>query len=78
MFEPRVDRILDAIAAGPWVAGYTTGAGVIERLEGLRTRLGFSALSTDDRDAVASGLELLALEADHALDVITAQAVPMR
>lgn len=76
VFETRVDRVLDAIGAGPWVASYATSAGVVERLEGLRMRLGFPVLSTDGRDAVASGLELLALEADQALDVITAQAVP--
>jgi len=75
-FETRVDRILDAMAAGPWVAGYATSAGVVERLEGLRTRLGFPALSSDDRDAVASGLELMALEADQALEAITAREPP--
>jgi len=72
VFEARVD-ILDAIAAGPWVAGYATGPGVVERLEGLRTRLAFPALSSRDRYAVASGLETLALEADSALEVITAR-----
>ncbi len=70
-FEPRVDRILDAIAAGSWVAGYATGSGVAERLEGLRTRLGFAATSADDRNAIASGLETLARDADASLDVIT-------
>lgn len=75
VFETRVDRILGAIGAGPWVAGYATSAGVVERLEGLRMRLGFCALSTDNRDAVVSGLELLAPEADRALDVITARCV---
>ncbi len=71
VFETRVDRILDAIAAGPWMAGYATSPGVVERLEGLRRRLGFPTLSTDDRDGVAAGLEVLALEADQALDAIT-------
>lgn len=76
VFEPRVDRILDAIAAGPWVTGYATSPGVVERLEGLRTRLGFPALSAGDRDAVASGLETLTVEADQALDPITSQRFP--
>jgi hypothetical protein len=73
VFEARVDRILDAIAAGPWVAGYATGSGVVERLDGLRKRLGFAAMSADDRNAAAAGLESLALEADASLEVITAR-----
>jgi hypothetical protein len=65
VFETRVDRIFDAIAAGPWVTGYATGSGVVERLDGVRARLGFPALSPDDRTAVASGLEILGREADR-------------
>jgi hypothetical protein len=70
-FEIRVDRILDAIAAGPWVIGYTTGSGIVERLEGLRTRFGFLPMSPADREAIASGLEALVPEADAALGEIT-------
>jgi len=66
-FETRVDRILDAIAAGPWVIGYMTGSGIVERLEGLRARLGFLPMSPADREAIALGLETLAPEADAAL-----------
>jgi hypothetical protein len=69
-FEMRVDRILDAIAAGPWVIGYTTGSGIVERLDGLRTRLGLLPMSPADREAIASGLETLTLEADAALEEI--------
>jgi hypothetical protein len=71
VFEARVDRILDAIGAGPWVAGYATAPGVVERLDGLRARLGFPPMSPGDRDAVAAGLERLAPEADAAFDAIT-------
>jgi hypothetical protein len=70
-FAARVDRLLDAIASGPWVAGYTTGSGVVARLDGLRARLGFRPITAGDRDAVASGFEALAPEADASLDVIT-------
>ena len=69
-FELRVDRILDAIALGPWVAGYATAPGVVERLDGLRARFGFTALSSADRDALAGALEALGRDADAALDTI--------
>jgi hypothetical protein len=67
MFETRVDRMLDAIAAGPWVTGHTTAAGIVQRLEGLRARLGFPLMSPEDRDAVASGLATLTHLADAEL-----------
>jgi len=71
-FEGRVDRILDAITRGPWVAGYATAPGVVERLDGVRARLGFTALSAADRDAVARALEALQHDADSGLDAILA------
>ena len=69
-FELRVDRILDAIALGPWVAGYATARGVVERLEGVRARFGFAPLSAGDRDAVAGALEALEHDADAGVDAI--------
>jgi hypothetical protein len=69
-FEARVDRILDALAAGPWVSGYATAAGVVERLEGVRARLGFVAMPAEDRAEAIAGLEALHGEADAALDGI--------
>jgi hypothetical protein len=69
-FDVRVERILDAIARGPWVAGYATAEGVVERLEGVRARLGFGALSAADRAAVASGLAELGTEADAGVEAI--------
>ena len=74
-FEARVNRILDAILAGPWVAGYATASGVVERLEGLRRRLGLGVVSSADRDVVADGLETLAPHADTSLDEIARSAV---
>lgn len=74
-FEARVDRILDAIAAGPWVIGYTTASGIVERLDGVRARLGFALMSPADRNAIASGLEGLAHEADASLGVTLAHAI---
>ncbi|HEY6459948.1 MAG TPA: hypothetical protein VIY73_07340 [Polyangiaceae bacterium] len=69
-FDVRVDRILDAIARGPWVAGYATASGVVERLDGVRARLGFPALPDADRDAVTKGLAALEREADDGIRMI--------
>ncbi len=67
-FEARVDEILEAIARGPWVAGYATGNGIVERVEGVRTRLGLARLPPLDRDRVGRALEGLADRADAGLD----------
>jgi len=69
-FEVRVDQILDAIARGPWVEGYATASGIVDRLEGLRARFGFAAMPAADREAVAAGLETLERAADAGLDSI--------
>jgi hypothetical protein len=74
LFEARVDRILDAIVAGPWVAGYATGLGIAERLDGLRRRLGLPPMSAADRESIALGLESQVARADAALDEITQAA----
>jgi hypothetical protein len=71
-FDTRVDRILEAIALGPWVAGYATGEGIVDRLNGVRARLGFAALPALDRRAVIDSLEELARRADDALAEILA------
>jgi hypothetical protein len=67
-----VDRILDAIVLGPWVAGYATGEGIVERLDGLRGRLGFTPLPAADRAAIAPELDALSGRADDALGAILA------
>jgi len=69
-FERRVDQILDAIAEGRWVAGYATGPGIVERLDGLRGRLGFEAMAKADREAVAAALEPVERAADVGLGEI--------
>lgn len=56
-FDARVDRLLDAITAGPWAAAYTTGAGVTECLERIRSRLRLEPLSPGDRRVVAEGFD---------------------
>jgi hypothetical protein len=69
-FERRVDQILDAIAEGPWVSGYATAPGIVDRLEGLRARLGFAARSGSERAAVVGAFEPLEPEADLAVQEI--------
>jgi hypothetical protein len=69
-FDVRVDRILDAIARGPWVADYASASGVVERLDGVRARLGFAALSEPDRDVVTKGLGAFEREADAAIQAM--------
>ena len=69
-FERRVDQLLDAIAEGRWIAGYATAEGIVERLEGLRARLGFAAMAKDDRAAVAVALEPVERAADEGLGEI--------
>jgi hypothetical protein len=69
-FDARVDRILDAIVLGPWVEGYATASGIVERLDGVRARLGFAAMTGPDRGAVAAALEDLERGADAGLDEI--------
>jgi hypothetical protein len=66
-FERRVDQLLDAIAEGRWVAGYAAAAGIVERLEGLRARLGFPPMNKEDREAVAAALEPVEQLADASL-----------
>jgi hypothetical protein len=72
IFDVRVDAILDAIVRGPWVAGYGTADGIVERLDGVRLRMGFVALDPADRDAVARAIEALEDDADAALDELRA------
>lgn len=69
-FERRVDQLLDAIAEGRWVAGYATATGIVERLDGLRARLGLAAMARADRDAVAAALGPVERAADAGLGEI--------
>lgn len=69
-FEKRVDQILDAIGEGRWVAGYATAPGIVERLEGLRARLGFEPMGRSDREMVAAAFEPVERVADAELQGI--------
>lgn len=69
-FDRRVDEILGAIAEGRWIAGYATAAGIVERLEGLRSRLGFAAMVNEDRVRVAAALAPVERAADAGLEEI--------
>jgi hypothetical protein len=66
-FESALQRLFDEIARGPWIGGYQTGAGVAQRVDGMRGRLGFSRLDSMDRERFAAALERLSPEADARL-----------
>jgi hypothetical protein len=77
-FDARVDSILDAIGLGPWVAGYGTAPGIVERLDGVRMRMDFAPLAGPGREEVAAGLAALEPDADAALDEILRPRAPTR
>ena len=66
-FDAAMRRLFAEIARGPWVAGYQDGRGIAHRIDGIRTRLGFSRLSAPDRERLAEVLDELAPHADAAL-----------
>jgi len=66
-----VERLLfAAIGRGPWVAGYQDGAGVAQRIDGVRRRLGFPRLTPDEQARFGEALETLREHAEAALAAI--------
>lgn len=70
VFDARMHRIFTELARGPWIAGYRDGAGVVERLEGLRARFALPAFTARDRDELAAALDELVPWTEGALDAI--------
>jgi hypothetical protein len=66
-FDAGMTRLFTEIARGPWIAGYRSGDGVAGRIGGIRVRLGFPRLSTDDRRRLGDVFDGLAAHADVAL-----------
>lgn len=56
-FEARLARIVEELSRGPWIEGYQSGDGIAERLDGVRSRLGFAPMAVDERSALASVAE---------------------
>lgn len=72
VFDARMARIVAELSHGAWTHGYQHGAGLADRLTGVRVRLGLPPLSPDDRERVAGALDALAPRADAALAGILA------
>jgi hypothetical protein len=66
-FDAGMHRLLTEIPRGRWIAGYQDGAGVSERIEGMRVHFGFSRFSIADRERLGRVLEDLAAHADASL-----------
>jgi hypothetical protein len=66
-FDAGMRRLFTEIARGPWIAGYQDGAGVAQRIEGMRVRLGFSRFRAADRERFGLVLDDLAIHADAGL-----------
>ncbi|WP_437737085.1 hypothetical protein [Sorangium sp. So ce1335] len=75
-FEARLRRICDDLARGPWVAGYQDGAGLAQRLAGVRSRFGMLPFTPEQHDRLAALLDGLAGPADDALDDLLRTAPP--
>jgi hypothetical protein len=73
-FEERVARILTTIG-GEWIEGYTRGAVVGERLEGIRAMLGLARFTTVEREALGGVLEAAIARAARELDALLAMEI---
>ncbi len=67
-FDRRVDHIVDALARGPWIGGYTSGMGLVERLSGMRSRFGFPPFTDAESSALAEHLAPVMAHAKEALE----------
>lgn len=71
-FAERLVGLLGRIADSDWVPGYAEGAGLVDRLGGVRRRLGLAAFSPADRHALARVFEGALDDADRSLDSLAA------
>ena len=71
-FDDGMRQLFEAIGRGPWIAGYQDGAGVAQRIDGVRRRLGFPRLTADEQARFGEALEMLREHADAALAAIDA------
>jgi hypothetical protein len=66
-FEAGMRRLFTEIARGPWVEGYQFGAGIAQRIEGMRLRLGLGRFDPLVRARVGDVFETLTPDADAAI-----------
>ncbi|MFO0679872.1 MAG: hypothetical protein U0169_25335 [Polyangiaceae bacterium] len=70
-FDGTMERILDGLADGPWIADYAEGRGVAARIDGIRRRFAFPALSDVDRQRLADVFDARIEAAGLVLDALT-------
>jgi hypothetical protein len=66
--DARVLGLLHQLAWGNWIDGYESGAGIADRLEGVRYRLRLPPLEGPERRKSAAALDRLLLAAEERLD----------
>ena len=71
-FDHRMHRIETELARGTWIAGYAHGAGIAERIDGVRARVGFAPLVDTNRTKLADVADALLDRARSVVDVILA------
>lgn len=71
----RVGQMLAELARGPWLEGYARGAVVAERLDGIRARLGLSALDLEPKRSLAALLDETMARGAAAIDALLVMPV---
>jgi hypothetical protein len=56
-FDARLGHMLTELGKGRWIEGYARGGVVAERLDGIRSRLGFDPIAPEKRAALAELLD---------------------
>jgi hypothetical protein len=74
-FDARFARILRELAGGSWIEGYARSDVLVERLEGIRGRLGFVAFDAGHRAALTTQLDDALARAEGELDAVLAMQV---
>ncbi len=72
--DARVLGMLHQLAWGNWIDGYRSGAGIADRLEGVRHRLRLPPLAAAERRKCAAALDRLLAAAEGRLDEALALA----
>jgi hypothetical protein len=78
LFDRRVGELFGAIAAGPWIDGYRSGEGLVDRVSGLRRRFGFAPLAGAERAVAAHVLGGALARARLALPQLLAERAEVR
>lgn len=73
-FHDRVGAMREGLVEGSWPRGYATAEGLVERLDGMRTRrFGMPPLAHEARREVARSFRAVASEADRGVSLLMAE-----